>query len=100
MNDAEPPDRYRFKDYKQEAVTLVKKIDTTFSVDPGRIGEIKDSPSKYFSTLSKLKEYINAKVYTANLSIIHRFQLKNLRECLNLRLSALNCKILPLGFGQ
>ncbi len=98
--DDEPPDRYKFKDYKQKVTTLVKEIDTTFSLDPGRIGEVLDDSSKYFSTLNKLKKYIHAKLYEENLSIPHRFQLKNLRKCLNFRLRALESKIPPLGFGQ
>lgn len=96
--EEDPPNRYRFKDYKQKVTTLVKEIDNTFSIDSGRIGEVLNDSSKYFSTLNKLKKYIRARLYEGNLSIIHRFQLKNLRACLDFRLMALESKILPLGF--
>ncbi len=112
MDDPEPPGpKYSFNSYREKVLELVEDIDTTFSVDPGRIGGILNKPSKYFSTLKKLKKYIRAhvpvcaKVDNKNLStseswqsISKHSQLKSLRGCLNFRLTALNSKILPLGF--
>ena len=60
--DDEPPDRYKFKDYKQEVTTLVKEIDGTFSLDPGWIGNILKKSQLYLSTLRVLKDYVCAKV--------------------------------------
>lgn len=105
MDDPEPPGpKYGFSYYRKKVIELIGYIDTTFSVDPGRIGEILDKPSKYFSTLKKLKKYmhayvhVGAKVDNKNLPISKHSQLKSLRECLNFRLTALNSKILPLEF--
>lgn len=99
MDDPEPPDsEHKFQNYKEKVIKLVKYIDKTFSVDPGRVGMIFSKPLEYFSTLKKLKDYLYAQVDEKNLSISNRSQLKGLKECLEFRLIVLNCKILPLEF--
>ena len=98
--EEDPPNQYKFNNYREKVIEFVREIDKTFSLDPGRIGKILNKPSEYFSTLNKLKKYICAKVDDKNLSTSERFQLKSLRKCLDFRLAALNSKILPLDFGQ
>ena len=98
MEDEPPDPEYKFQNYKEKVIKLVRYIDKTFSVDPGRVDMIFSKPLEYFSTLKKLKGYICAQVDEKNLSISNRLQLKGLKECLEFRLIALNCKILPLEF--